>query len=190
VARASRRPPAIDRAALERAALDYLARYASSSENLRRVLMRRIMRATQDRAARQAAAAIVAAIVAQYLASGVLDDALYAAQQAASLRRRGLSTEAIRARLREKGLARESIDATLATGPGDLAAACALVRRRRLGPFRAPEARAAARDRDLGALARAGFALDLARRVLAAKDEAALEQLLADAAADQGLSGR
>jgi regulatory protein len=40
------------------------------------------------------------------------------------------------------------------------------VRRRRLGPYRPQEERAARRQRDLGALARAGFSFDVARRAL------------------------
>ncbi len=71
-------------------------------------------------------------------------------------------------------------------GEGDLAAACALVRRRRLGPMRAKDLRDRHFVRDLGVLARAGFALDLARRVLACGGEAALDRL---AGADQAAGG-
>ena len=45
-------------------------------------------------------------------------------------------------------------------------AARAYAKRRRLGPYRRPDLRAAHRDRDLAALARAGFAYGLARRVI------------------------
>jgi regulatory protein len=48
----------------------------------------------------------------------------------------------------------------------DLAAALALAKRRRLGPFRSPGVRAANRMRDLAALGRAGFAYDIARQVI------------------------
>lgn len=61
---------------------------------------------------------------------------------------------------------------------GELAAACALVRRRRLGPYRPAGTRAAHRQKDLAALARAGFSLDMARKVLAAGNPEALERLL------------
>ena len=79
----------LDRDGLERAALGYLARYASSSENLRQVLLRRLARASGERVAAAAQMRLVAAIVERYLAAGLLDDAAYAAQQAESLRRRG-----------------------------------------------------------------------------------------------------
>ena len=45
----------------------------------------------------------------------------------------------------------------------------ALARRRRLGPWRSGPERAARRDRDLAALARAGFDLQTARAVIDAE---------------------
>jgi regulatory protein len=173
-------PKPLDEAALQQAALDYLAHYASSAANLRRVLLRRIARA----GAPQVDAAAAARVVAKAIASGFVDDRAYAAQLAASLSRRGVSSGGIRARLAGKGVAAEHVAAALGElGPArarDLAAACALVRRRRIGPLRAAPSRAALRDRDLGVLARAGFSLDIARLVLAAPDADALDQLAKD----------
>jgi len=167
----------LDEAALHQAALDYLGHYASSSANLRRVLLRRIARAPEPRLEADAADRVVARIIA----SGLLDDRAYAAQYAASLHRRGVSSHGLRARLAEKGVESDHAAAALAAlgAPRvrDIAAACALVRRRRLGPYRASAARAQHRDRDLGILARAGFPLDLARLVLTAVDTDALDRL-------------
>lgn len=167
---------------LENAALHYLERFASSSANLRRILMRKVTRSAEihgtDRAAGER---LVDDIVARYLRAGLLDDRAYAAQQAASLQRRGTSRYGIRGRLAGKGVEAELIDTALERlaegGGGDLAAACALARRRRLGPYRTAADRAAHRSKDLAALARAGFSLEMARRVLAASDIAALEAL-------------
>lgn len=168
--------------ALEKAALDYLGRYASSRASLRRVLGRRVARAAKaERIDAAEGARMIEDIVVRYVAAGLLDDGAYAAQQAASLQRRGASAQAIRARLAQKGVEAGTIRAALAAlvaeGGGDLAAACALVRRRRLGPFRPQAARAAAREKDFGVLARAGFSRDVARRVLAAADADALDRL-------------
>jgi regulatory protein len=164
--------------ALLKSALDYLAHYASSGENLRRVLLRR---AEKMGAKPGDAAPVIATIVERCTGAGLIDDATYAASQVASLARRGHSRQAIRFRLAQKGVANGVTDAALARrdedGAGEVAAACALVRRRRLGPLRPAAARAQFRDRDLGILARAGFALDLARRVLSARDKAALDAL-------------
>lgn len=181
--RARRGPRKVSAQYLERAALHYLERFASSSANLRRVLMRKVERSAQAHGTDPAEGArLVDALVARYLRAGLLDDQAYAAQKAASLQRRGTSRYAIRGRLALKGVDAELIDTTLErlaeeSGEGDLAAACALVRRRRLGPYRPPAAREANHRKDLATLARAGFGLDVARRVLAAADPEALGAL-------------
>ena len=175
-----RGPKPATAAYLENAALHYLERFASSSGNLKRVLMRKVERSARLHGTDVASGArLVDEIIARYLRSGLLDDRAYAAQKAASLRRRGASRYAIRGKLAVKGVGGDLIDATLEaeTAASELAAACALVRRRRLGPCRPPGARAGLRQKDLAALARAGFSLDLARRVLGVGDEAALAAL-------------
>src|SRR5258708_25126446 len=74
----------IDRALLETWALAYLERYASTAENLRRVLRRRVRRRTgaesgTDGQAVHAAGALIDALVVRYRATGLVDDAAYAA---------------------------------------------------------------------------------------------------------------
>lgn len=168
---------------LENAALHYLERFATSSANLKRVLMRKVARSAHAHGSDPAEGEqLVEQLIARYLQAGLLDDATYAAQKASSLRRRGTSRYGIRGKLAIKGVDGDLIDATLErldeeTGAGDLIAACALVRRRRLGPYRPEEARAVHRQKDLATLARAGFGLDVARRVLAATTTQALEAL-------------
>ena len=178
-----RGPKPITPTYLENAALYYLERFASSSAHLKRVLMRKVMRA--------AAAGhgdvgegerLVDALIVRYLAAGLVDDKAYARQRAASLRRRGNSRFAIRGKLALKGVESALVQSTLAElepddAQGEIAAAAALVRRRRLGPFRSSAARKDAWQKDLAALARAGFSLDVARRVLRATDPDALEAL-------------
>jgi regulatory protein len=175
--------PAVTMAALERAAAFYLERYASSGETLRRVLMRRVAKAARDDAvAAGEGRALVEALLARYLQAGLIDDGRYAEAKAAGLARSGASRFQIRGRLMQKGVARDEIDRAVATldarGEGtEAAAACALMRRKRLGPYRRAADRAAFRQKDLAALARAGFALDLARRLLRAPDVEALENM-------------
>lgn len=169
---------------LENAALHYLERFATSSTHLRRILLRKVARAAAAHGDDPAdGAQLVDALIARYLAAGLLDDRAYAAGKAASLQRRGISRHGIRGRLALKGVDRDLIDATLeglaADGSAsDLAAACALARRRRLGPFRLPEDRNDYRTRDLATLARAGFSSTVARQVLSAEDPSALEAML------------
>jgi len=57
----------------------------------------------------------------------------------------------------------------------ELAAAARLARKRRLGPWRAAEGRREARERDLAALARAGFSYDVALAVIDAEGPEDLE---------------
>jgi regulatory protein len=56
-------------------------------------------------------------------------------------------------------------------------AAIALARRRRLGPWRLPEKREDMKEKDLAAMARAGFSYDLARDVIEAESIEELENL-------------
>jgi regulatory protein len=164
----------------ERWALVYLGRYASSSENLRRVLLRRALRrAPVSPEAAQRAAVLIDALVERYRHSGLLDDTAYAAAHAVSLHRRGESTTRIRARLAAKGVensvAVEAVQTLCAEDVDpDVAAACAFARRRRLGPYRRTGADPA---RELGVFARAGFTRRVAERVLACADIDAVEVL-------------
>ncbi|SNS62766.1 MULTISPECIES: regulatory protein RecX [unclassified Azospirillum] len=167
---------------LDRAALHYLERFASSSANLRRLLLRRVTASAQAHGTDPAQGAEwVEALIARYLRSGLLNDGLYAEMKARGLQRRGGSTRAIRQKLRAKGLEDAEVDAAMGelegaeTGEADLAAAIAYARRRRLGGFRPDrgldaDAARARRDKDIAALARAGFDLETARRVIDADD--------------------
>lgn len=165
---------------LERWALAYLGRYASSAENLRRVLLRRARRRSPAGAeAIRRAAPLVAELVERYRGAGLLDDKNYAEQQAQSLSRHGAPLAAIRARLIAKGVDGAVAGEALAVlrderSDPDLAAACVFARRRRLGPYRSGSAD---RARELAAFARAGFSRQVAEQVLACADRDALEAL-------------
>src|SRR5258708_36816185 len=75
----SRPPPDVTPTALEKAAFHYLERYASSAENLRRVLMRRVERAVRAGAVERAEGrARVDAVIERLQARRLLDDAAYA----------------------------------------------------------------------------------------------------------------
>jgi regulatory protein len=168
-----RKPPKpLTKERLEKAALAYLERYASSAANLTRVLMRRAQRSASVEGSADAATARgwIEALVARYRAAGLLNDAAYAEAQARSGRRLGRSSRAIGERLKAKGVDAETTADALATADEDeaepdTAAALAFARRRKLGPFR-KAARRENRERDMAALARAGFNYDIARNVI------------------------
>ncbi len=181
--RARRRPRGPKKATpeyLEKAALHYLERYASSAENLRRVLLRKVQRSARAHGTDpDEGAAAVEAVVRRYLDSGLLDDRAYAEGRAVSLHRAGHSLPAIRLRLAQKGVDPDTAEAALArlreeAADPELAAALRYARKRRLGPYRRG-ARPDNRERDLAALARKGFAPEVARRVIDADDPAELE---------------
>ena len=159
---------------LERAALHYLQRFASSKVNLRRVLLRKVQRsAGRHEIDVEAATKWIDTLLQKLERNGLLNDARYAETKAGSLLRRGNPRRGIARALAAKGVAPAAIDAALAASAEehadpDLAAAIAYARRRKLGPWRAPANRAEHRDRDLAALARRGFRFDLAQRVIGA----------------------
>ncbi len=164
---------------LERVALHYLDRYSASSAMLRRVLARRVeKRAAARGEAPEDHAALVEEIVARAVRSGLVDDARFTAARLATLRRRGVSSRGAGAALAAKGVDRAIVAAALtqeheADPDHDVEreAAEAYARRRRLGPYRSPEKRAAYRERDLAALGRAGFPYGLARSVIDAEGD-------------------
>jgi regulatory protein len=179
----TKRKSAIDVTVLERAALDYLSRYTTSAAGLRRVLLRRVERAVRREGSDRAeGTAAVETVIEKLLRLGLLNDAAFAEAKARNLQARGSSGRAIVAHLTAKGLGREEIAQAMARrseeGPRDpeLAAALVYCRKRRIGPYRDPDDRAAARQRDMAALARRGFAYDVVRRVVEAADPEALKQ--------------
>lgn len=167
---------------LRNSARYYLDRYATSIAHLRRLLLDKVARSARAHGTDAAAgAAAVEALIAEFLDAGLLDDARYAADRALVLFRRGASARAIRGALLAKGVASELIDPALERLGGEaaepeLAAALAYARRRRLGPYRSPQARAAMREKDLAALGRRGFGYGLARRVIETGDVSELEE--------------
>jgi len=180
------RPPrTITPGRLANIALHYLERYASSSENLRRVLERRVYKAScfHEDLDVQAAHGWIDDLIKRYQDSGLLNDLTYAETRARSLVARGTATRVIRMKLLEKGVDSDTIDQALAAledehPEPELAAAIKLARRRRLGPYRDPAKRAEKKDRDLAAMARSGFSYDLAKRIIECTDTEELEDLL------------
>lgn len=182
-ARPKRKPAQATSRHLENVALFYLQRYASSTENLRRVLMRRVVRAAEAHGSDvEEGEAQVDALLGRLEAAGLLDDRRYADAAARGLARRGRSRRGIGATLLRKGvpadLARATVDRLEAEDPEvEIKAAVAYARRRRLGPYRPQEDRAERRVRDLAAMARAGFSTSVARAVV---DSVEVEDLYGD----------
>jgi len=166
-------------------ALHYLERYASSSENLKRVLERRIFKASlfHEDLDIETAHGWIDDLIKRYQGAGLLNDLSYAEIRARSLMARGTATRVIRMKLMEKGVDADTIDQALEAlvdehPEPELAAAIKLARRRRLGPYGDPDKREDLKDKHLAAMARAGFSYDMARRIVECEDREELEDLL------------
>ncbi|SJZ80081.1 regulatory protein [Consotaella salsifontis] len=156
-----------------RASSTYLSRYASSSDNLRKVLRRKLVRrlAGETAAVSDEHAALVDSVVASFVELGLLDDEAYAEARLNSLRRRGAPSRQIAAKLANRGVDAETVARAIAADPvSDRQAALRYAQRRRLGPFRIRD-RAERRERDLAAMVRAGFSLADALAAIDATDD-------------------
>jgi regulatory protein len=185
-----RKPKPATQERLRKAALSYVDRYATSAANLREVLMRRVRRSVRlhdtntEEATRWADE-----IVQDFVTRKLVNDRLYAENRAASLHRSGASRRKIEMSLKIKGVGGGDIAAALevlaeANPDAEFTAACRHAQRRRLGPWRRDD-RAARRDRDLAAMARAGFGYRMASHVIDAADADALEDEAAQRAEER-----
>jgi regulatory protein len=162
-----RRPRKMTEKRLHTIALAYLDRYEASEASFRAMLERRIYKAARAHGEDPSDYdAMVEAEVAKAVSAGFIDNKRFAENQVYQQRGRGASARAIQARLKAKGVPDDLIDHALDHDErDDEAAAWRYAQRRRLGPFRRAN-RADKRDRDLAALARAGFRYALATAVV------------------------
>ncbi|TQI77119.1 regulatory protein [Bosea sp. AK1] len=166
-ARPARAPRRITPDYLQRAAMHYLERYSAPAAQLRRVLARKVALSCRHHGEDPAAhAAALDDVVSRCITSGLVDDRRFAEARAATLRRRGRSARAVAATLAAKGVGRELAEQASSVGDEEeLAAARKAARRKRLGPWSRGD-RAANRQKDLAAMARAGFTITVARTVI------------------------
>jgi len=165
--RERRAPRRITADYLQRAAMHYLERYAAPSVQLRRVLQRKVMLSCRHHGVEPSQfEAMLDDVVARCLSSGLVDDARFAEARAASLRRKGQSARAVAAKLSAKGVPRAlAAQHGTASPEQELAAAKIAAKRKRLGPWSRGD-RSANRQKDLAAMARAGFRMAIARSVI------------------------
>lgn len=171
---------------LQNAAMFHLERYPTTAEGLRRVLQRRVKKAEMLEApVMENVGRAIEEIVARFVDAGAIDDKAFAQTKARALHRRGTSNRLTKQKLRMIGVDSDTLDKAMAALDQELdtnprqrewKAAVALARRRRLGPFRPQKDRKEKRDRDLAAMARGGFAYDLARKVIDAASIDALDE--------------
>lgn len=161
---ASKSPaPPLDTAALERLALRYVERFATTRGKLADYLHRKIRERGWE-----GAAADPQALAERMAGLGYIDDRAFAAARAAALGRRGFGERRVAGALREARV-EEADRHALAPEIAErrAAAALAFARRKRLGPWGTGDGDRALRDKQLGAMLRAGHPMDLSRRILA-----------------------
>lgn len=162
-ARARRPIPPLDSAALERLALRYVERFATTRAKLSDYLRRKIRERGWD-----GPAADPAAIAAHLAELGYVDDRAFGEARARAMARRGLGQRRIDGALRQAGIAEDDA-AALAPGIADQAVAAALTfaRRKRIGPFAIEPSERPVREKQLAAMVRAGHDFALARKIVA-----------------------
>ncbi len=159
-----------------RSAADYLSKQASSVENLRRLIVRRARRRFPE-TGREGAAVLADEAVSFCREHAFVDDASYAEMKVRSGMRKGHSRRRIAATLAVKGVGREISDDALSSAD-DLAAAAALARRKRIGPWRKEPLDLDGRRREMGAFGRNGFGGDTASRIMGMTIEEAEEAIV------------
>ena len=174
-------PKPLDAPRLEELALAYVARFATSAGKLEAYLRRKL----RERGWEGEGIAPTAALIERLVSAGYVDDSAYARSKSGSLLRRGYGERRIGQALGAAGIAAE-VREEVRSGPGAQArAALALARKRRFGPFGDKAEDRAGREKQIGAMLRAGHPLDSARELVNATTIEAAEQWAAEADEDE-----
>ena len=159
-------PKPLDAAALDRLALGYAGRYATTRAKLRDYLKRKLSARGWD----GEEAPPVEALVERMAALGYVDDRAFAEARASALGRRGYGVRRVSQALRGAGISEEDaapVRERAAEQP--LAAALAYARRRRIGPYAVVRPDNDTERRALAAMVRAGHSFAIARRIASAR---------------------
>jgi regulatory protein len=158
----------LDSAALERLALRYVERYATTEAKLRDYLLRKLGERgwTEDG---PPAGEVLAALVARMVELRYVDDGAFAAARAGSLARRGYGPRRVDMALRAAGVGEAAAgDARALAADAAWGAALAFARRRRIGPYAESRPDRPAREKAMAALLRAGHSVAHARKIVMA----------------------
>lgn len=179
--RRTRRPPRpLDPQRLEELALAYVARFATSAAKLEGYLRRKL----RERGWEGEGVAPLAALVERFVQAGYVDDEAFARVRTGSLLRRGYGQRRIAQALDAAGIAADVREGVRPGAGAERAAALALARKRRLGPFGAALPDRAVREKQIAVLLRAGHRLDSARELINAPSIAAAEEWAAGGSDD------
>jgi regulatory protein len=154
----------LDPARLERLALRYVERYATTRAKLIGYLQRKL----RERGWAGPDEPSVIALVDRFVGLGYVDDTSFARNKASSMARRGLGERRVALALQQAGIGKD-LSAAVRQELYDEEQAwqnlLRFARRRRIGPFGLQAADPASRHRQFAAVMRAGHNADLAERL-------------------------
>jgi regulatory protein len=176
MSRPQRPRPPLEPSDLERFALRYVERYATTRGKLTDYLKRKI----RERGWAGAGSPDPAALAERMAELGYIDDRAFAEARAGAMGRRGLGARRVNQALRHAGIDGEDAEAVAPVIQADAgASAVAFARRRRIGPFSREAADRPLREKQIAAMIRAGHTLDLARKIVRMEPGESVEALLA-----------
>lgn len=175
-----RTPRPLDATRLDELALAYVARFATSAAKLEAYLRRKL----RERGWEGASEPGLDALVDRFVRAGYVDDGAYARAKSGSLLRRGYGQRRIAQALGAAGIAEAVRDEVRASQAEERAAALAMARKRRFGPFGAAPPDRPLREKQIAAMLRAGHRLDMARALVEASDADAAEAWRDEASGD------
>ncbi len=153
-------PPALTQATLERLALRYVERFATTRAKLLQYMVRKLRERGVD------GPVDPDGLADRMVELRYVDDRAFAESRAAAMARRGLGPRRVRDALRHAGVAGDDVtplDEVIDDGAE--ATALAFARRRRIGPFAPEPVERDRRERQVAAMVRAGHAPGLSRRI-------------------------
>ena len=178
-------PKPLDAPRLEELALAYVARFATSAAKLETYLRRKLRERGWEGESPAPTADLIAALIERLVSAGYVDDTAYARSKSGSLLRRGFGERRIGQALGAAGIAAEVREEVRSGMSAQRRAALALAAKRRFGPFGDKAGDRAGREKQIGAMLRAGHPLDSARELVNAISVEAAEQWAADADEDE-----
>jgi regulatory protein len=158
------RPP-LDSEGLERLALFYAGRYATTRARLSSYLQRKL----KERGWAGEGQAEVERLVERFVELGYIDDAAFASVRAASLQRRGYGERRLDQALYAAGIEpADAVEAKAQAQSGAWDAAVRFAERKRIGPFGERELDRAGAQKALAAMLRAGHPMEMALKLVRA----------------------
>ena len=157
-------------------AYSYIEKYSPSKQQLKVYLMKKILTKFKSSKSKKEISELIDLVINNLEKNRLLNDELYSDSKSRMLLRRGYSLNKINQSLRIKGIDQKFIKQSIEKIKNkeiepDFVSALKLCKRRRIGAIRPTPNRELFYKKDMGVLARAGFAYDLSKRVLNLEQE-------------------